>query len=363
MNQKRMRVFILGAIFAGALVGPYAGAAEKPLRYVRTETVAIKEHARVVTATGSIQARTRTDLAFRLTGQITELNVKIGDHVEAGQVLAKIDAAPQEADLASAEAGVSAAQAALDQAVAALARAQELFDRGLTTRSKYDQAAQDHLTAESALRTAEAQRQGAANALSYAAVTAPVSGIVTRVDRDVGEVVQAGQPVLTIAHDGPRDAVFDVYESVLLSLAPEQSAAPAQVSLISDDAVSAAGNVREISPIVDPRTGTVRVKVGLGETPAGMGLGALVAGRLTLPGQPSIVIPYSALTLDRGRPAVWLVDPQSGKVSIRAVEIGSYETRDVVLAAGLAPGDHLVVEGGQFLYGGQVVQVVPGGEK
>lgn len=74
----------------------------------------------------------------------------------------------------------------------------------------------------------------------------------------------------------------------------------------------------------------------------------------------AIVIPWSAITLDQGRPAVWLVEPDAHTATVRPVEIKQYTTPGIVLAGGLKAGDLLVVEGGQFLYEGRPVRIASG---
>lgn len=358
-NPKRLRLAMLAALLLPALLAcqqPQAMAEKQP-RLVRVVPAALQDHVQTATLTGEVQARSKIDLAFRLTGQITEVNAGVGDRVTANQVLARIDSETQQADLELAEASVRAAQAALDQATAALARQQTLLESGLVTRSKYDQAEQDRRTAESSLESALAQRQAALNALSYTELRADADGIVTRVNRDAGEIAQSAQPVLSVAHGGPRDAVFNVYETLLFAVADDLSNASVAVALVSDSGIRAAGQVREISPTVDTRSGTVRVTVSLEDAPAAMTLGSLMTGRITMPAVPAIVIPWSSINLDRGTPAVWLVEPKDNTAFIRHVEIDRYTTTGIVLSSGLKAGDLLVTEGGQFLYEGKPVRV------
>lgn len=339
---------------------PIDVAVEKPPRLVRVVPVVVDNYAETASLTGEVQARTRIDLAFRVTGQISELNVAAGDHVTANQVLARIDAETQRADLELAEASVQAAGATLEQASAALARQQALMAGGLVTRSKYDQAEQDRRTAESALESARAMRQAALNELSYTELRADSDGIVTRINREPGEIAPAALPVISVAYDGPRDAVFNVQEPLLFADADALSAAIVEVGLVADASIATIGTIREVSPTVDPRSGTVRVRVTLQDAPAAMTLGALVTGRITMPATPAIVIPWSAITLDHGQPAVWLVDPKAHTTTIRQVEIDKYTTHGVVLAGDVQAGELLVTEGGQFLYDGKPVGMVSG---
>src|SRR5690606_24126259 len=110
---------------------------EKPVMLVRTQTVELVDYAPQLSLTGEIRARTETPLAFRVSGQIIDRSVDVGDHVEAGQVLAHIDAQEQQADVDAAQAAVSAAEAQMRQASAAFERQKGLLAQGVTTRSSY----------------------------------------------------------------------------------------------------------------------------------------------------------------------------------------------------------------------------------
>lgn len=358
-RSAQLSIAALALAVLAACQQPEAAGEESP-RLVRVITVAVRDHATTASLTGEVQARTKIDLAFRVTGQISELNVTVGHHVTAGQVLARIDSEPQRADLELAEASVQAAEAALEQATAALARQQTLLASGLVTRSKYDQAEQDLRTAESSLVAARAMHQAALNALSYTELLADSDGIVTRINRDKGEIAASAQPVVSVAHDGTRDAVFNVHESLLFADAEELQAAAVDVALVDNESVRTIGTIREVAPTVDPRSGTVRVRVTLQNAPSAMKLSSLVTGSVTTTISHAIVIPWSAITLDQGRPAVWLVDPEALTATVRPVEIRQYTTPGIVLAGGLKAGDLLVVEGGQFLYEGKQVRIAGG---
>ncbi len=158
-----------------------------------------------------------------------------------------------------------------------------------------------------------------------------------------------------VAQDGARDAVFNVYEA-LTTHPPSDGGL--DVSLQADPSVTARGRVREISPTVDPSSGTVRVKIGLSETPAAMGLGAVVVGRGRFAPRDAVVLPWSALYRYGKDPAVWIYDPASHAVSVRTVVIDRYGRNVIVLKSGVEPGEHVVVAGIQFLRPGQAVSVL-----
>jgi RND family efflux transporter MFP subunit len=178
---------------------------------------------------------------------------------------------------------------------------------------------------------------------------------VTAKGAEPSEVVGAGRMIVQVARDGARDAVFDVPARV-------KDAAPANpkisVSLAGNPAVTATGTVREVAPRADPITGTFRVRVRLADPPAAMRLGATVTGRMKLAGAPAIEVPPSAVTRSDRQASVWVVDPKTGAVAPRTIEIRSSDPNRVEVASGLAPGDIVVTAGVQALRAGQQVRLI-----
>ncbi|WP_420133264.1 efflux RND transporter periplasmic adaptor subunit [Rhodopseudomonas sp.] len=324
----------------------------RQLTLVKTEVARLQPWQTVIRLTGDVQARVSTELSFRVSGRVTERLVDVGAHVNAGDVLARIDPTEQQADLAGSQAAVAAAEAQLRVATANFERQKSLIDKGFTTRVAYDQAQEALRTAEGSLETAKAQLGNSTDALSYTDLRASASGIITARNIEVGQVAQAAQSAYTLAEDGARDAVVDVYESIFLT--PWEGRA-AKLTLLSDPSVTAMATPREISPTVDPKSGAVRVKLSIADPPAAMTLGSVVVAEGRSKPVQRIVVPWSALTSDAKGPAVWVVDPQSHAVSLRSVVVQTYETNSVVVTSGLAPGDRLVTEGGKLLRPAQVV--------
>ncbi|NIK47241.1 efflux RND transporter periplasmic adaptor subunit [Variibacter gotjawalensis] len=332
----------------------------QPLR-VGVETARATDYAPAVVLTGEVRARIQSDLSFRVSGRVIQRNVDVGAHVTPDQVLAEVDPQEQQANVTAAEATVQAAEAQLRQASSAFDRQKQLMDRGFTTRREYDQAEASFRTAEGTLQSAQAQLGTARDQLGHTILRAGVSGTITARNVEVGQVVQAAQTMFSIAQDGPRDAVFNVYESVFVQQPADDGTI--ELALISDPAVTAKGKVREVSPTIDPQTGTVRVKVNIIDPPPAMALGAPVVGSGKFRARSLVIIPAAALTLDSGFPAVWVVDPTKKTVSLRKIVIDSYHTGEVVLRDGVKPGEVLVTSGAQLLWPNKVVAFAQGGAK
>jgi len=346
------------ALNAGQGTGQGADQANsaKPAKLALVRTVIAKPTmiASDLIFTGDIQAQSQVNVSFRTNGKIAKRLVEVGDHVGADQVLAKLDPQEQRANLNNAQAALASAEALLTQAKLNFKRQERLLSSGYTTRPSYDDAEQQLRTTQASVDSAKAALGTAEEQFSYTDLKAGVDGIVLSRTFEVGQVVQAGQTVLALAQDGPRDAVFNIFEAVLA--APPESKTIA-VTLQADPRVKAVGRVREISPSVDATSGTVRVKVGLDETPRAMSLGAVVIGSGTFRSRQAVVLPWSALYRWENGPAVWIRDAANGTVAPRPVVIERYGPNTIALKSGIESGEEVVIAGIQLLRPGQVVAV------
>ncbi len=313
--------------------------------------------ARQLTLTGAIAPKYQTNVAFRTGGRITRRLVEIGDHVAADQVLAVLDPRDQTAAVDTAKAALASAQALLTQATVGFERQQALLKSGYTTRPSFDAAQQQLRTQQAAVDSATAALGTVREQFGYTDLKAGVAGTVVGRNAEAGQVVQAGQTVFVLAQDGPRDAVFDVYEAALTE--PPASRV-VTVALQSDLSVVTRGHVREIAPSVDDKSGAVRVKVELDTVPARMSLGAAVIGSGSFKPERGVVLPRGALYRWDDAPAVWIYDPASRTVSPRVVGVARYDDDRLILSGGVKPGERVVTAGIQFLHPGQVVGVAPG---
>jgi RND family efflux transporter MFP subunit len=329
-------------------------AAPQP-RPVRTVTVEQREAGPSVTLTGRIEAEDEVALAFRISGRILENDRKLGDRIEAGQVVARLESQNERNTLRAAQANLVASQGQLTQARNHFERQDTLLKQGWTTRANHDQAKQALQTAESQVDAAEAQMKTAYDLVSFTELKADAPGVVTAVGPAAGEVVQAGQMIIRLARRDGRDAVFDVSAQVIRT-APSDPRIT--VSLTDDPKVRTSGRVREIAPQADPVTRTFAVKVGLKEPPPAMRLGATVTGLMEGDSVPVIDIPATALTKMNNQPAVWIVDPSNRTVSIRNVDVLRFDPARVAVSGGLTTGEVVVTAGVQALHPGQKVRLL-----
>lgn len=330
-------------------------AAPEPIRPVRVAEVVEAAGGGQITLNGTVEAQDNINLAFRVGGQLIARSVGVGDRVEPGQVVARLDPEPARHAVSAARAKVAAAMARLVETRNTVARYQPMVERGFVARQQFDRAVEARNAAEAQVEAAEAQLRSAENQLSFTELVADSAGTVTATGAEPGEVVAAGQAVVRLAREGGLDAVFDFPPRVQDALT-----AYSRIEVVSstDPGVRAVGRVREVSPQADPVTRTFRVRVGLADAPAALRLGSSVTGQVPVGGQSGLTIPAAALTRADGQPAVWVVDAEAQRVALRNVDVLAYELDRVLVEHGLAPGDLVVTAGVQSLRPNQQVRLL-----
>src|SRR4029077_3986126 len=113
--------------------------------------------------------------------------------------------------------------------------------------------------------------------------------------------------------------------------------------------VTATGYVREISPAVDPKSSTVRVKVAIQNPPPARKPASAIDGSAATNPAREITVPCTALTATGSKPAVWIVEPKTRIASLKPVTIGAYEAGAALIKEGLPAGDRVVIDGGKLL--------------
>jgi RND family efflux transporter MFP subunit len=355
-HSPRATVLFLVAV-AVALSG--CRRAEEPaapeIRPVRTVTIEQRASGDSFALVGTVQAQTEVNLSFRIDGRLVERSVSVGDSVRAGQPIAQLDPQNEDSALQSARAQLTAARAQLVEAQSNFERMRDLVAENAVSRASYEQAEALRQSAQSRVESAQSQVTLAENRLSYTRLVSDAAGVVTVVGAEPGEVVGAGRMIVQIAREGSRDAVFDVPAPV-----KDAGLANANITVVltSDPTISATGTVREVAPRADPVTGTFRVRVRLINPPAAMRLGTTVTGRMKMTAALAIEVPPSAVFRSDRQSAVWVVDPKTGVVATRNIQIRSSDPNRVEVASGLNPGDIVVTAGIQALRPGQKVRLL-----
>ena len=328
---------------------------EEPIRAVKVITVGLESIQAAPEFAGEVRAQVESRLGFRVVGKITRRQVELGQHVKAGQVLAQLD--PQDYKLAAdaARAQLSAAASNRDLAAADFKRFKELKDQNFISAAELERRDTTLKAAQSQFEQAQSQLSGQGNQLAYATLVADVAGVVTSVDAEPGQVVAAGTPVVRVAQDGPRDAVFSVPEDKVAAI----KVGSAVTVKVWSSTTTINGLVREVAASADPVTRTFAVKVSLPAKEA-LALGTTVSvlpQALSRGAVPVLKLPTSALRQEGNSTAVWMLDGASMTVKLVPVQVATADGNDVVVIGGLQPGMQVVVAGVHVLQPGQKVTV------
>ena len=243
-------------------------AAKAPL--VRTQTVTFGDTGESGTYAGSVRGRYETNLSFQVGGQILSRNVQVGDRVKAGDVLMVIDAKDVVQKANQGDAQVDAAKAQLTLAQANLARYQQLYAEDAVPSAVLDQYQTSYDAAVASYQQALAQAVQGHNALSYTNLAAGADGVVSAVNAEAGQVVAAGQTVLTLVQSGELEIEISVPENRIRDVAVGK---PVTVNVWALGDTPVDGVVREVAPMADATARTYKVRVSVPNPPEGMQLG------------------------------------------------------------------------------------------
>jgi RND family efflux transporter MFP subunit len=270
----------------------------------------------------------------------------------------RIDSVDLKLAFAAQQANVEAARAKYIQANADEARYAALVKSGAVSRQEYDQARAARDSAKGQLEAAEAQARVSNNSSEYAVLLADADGVIVRTLSEPGQVVVAGQTVIQLAHDGPREALINLPEGVRPDLET-----PASARLYGRDQMYQA-RLRELSEAADPASRTFAARFVLEGEAASAPLGSTVTIELLTKqtaGSQCVQLPVGAIC-DRGSgPGVWIVNDKS-EVKFRSVKIASIGKEEVVVSHGVGAGEKVVALGAHLLHEGQVVNL-PNAEK
>jgi len=323
-------------------------AAAEPVRAVRTMTVGQLSGATWRDYAGEVHARIESRLAFRVGGKIVQRPVNLGERVKAGQALAEVDPADLRFGQDAARAGLAAAKVNFEQTAADYKRYQDLRTQGFISAAELERRNSGLEAAKAQFDQARAQAGLQTNQAAYAALTADAPGVITAVYADVGAVVGAGSPVVSLAHDGPRDVVFSVPEDQLAIFRKLQGK-PGGVSVTAWGGNAALpATVREVAAAADPASRTFLVKADLPAGSVELGQTATVHVELA-PADGKLRLPMQAVAGSGGKSHVWVLDKSTMKVHERPVVVLRAEGDTLVIDSGLKSGDTVVTAGAHVL--------------
>ena len=349
-------IFMLTLIGFGLVL---AGCQQKeapaaPLRVVMVAQPATAELGRT-SYSGEVRARQEADLSFRVAGKVTQRLVEVGSQVKKGQVLAVLDPTDANLQLNAAQAQLESSQSVERTAKTELERYRQLLPSNAISRSQFDQIENQYKTARSTVQQARANYDVVSNQAAYSTLRADKNGVVVTRHVEVGQVVNAGQPIYTLAMAGEREVIIGVPEQLVNQLSVRQ---PVQVSLWSNAEQLLPAYIREISPAADAsRTFAVRVAFSNASAPVNIGQSARVFVTAANSNQ-QLSIPLAALTAESQNSYVLVFNPANSTLIKKPVRIGAYGRDSVPVLDGLNRQEWVVIGGVHLLQAGQKVRAV-----
>lgn len=310
---------------------------------------------------GVVAARVQSTLSFRTAGRIVARPADVGMRLEQDGLVAQLDPEPFRLAVDEAAAQLAQARLTLERSRRDVARHRALVEKGAISRADFDALQTGLGNAQAQYEGAQSRLNQARNNLAYADLTMPQTGVVAQVHAQLGQVVAAGTPVVTIAYDGQREIQVDVPENRIAGLTPE---APVLARLLSAPDTRLQGRIREISPVADPATRTYRVRIMLDDMPASarLGMTASVYFGPEETAAPSALfrLPLSALYEQGGQPAVWVLPDGQDTLELRPVKLSALGTDHILVEQGLRAGERIVTAGVHRLDAQMTVQAWDG---
>jgi multidrug efflux system membrane fusion protein len=302
-----------------------------------------------IDAIGTAEAYSVVAVHSQITGELTSVNFKDGDEVTKGQELFTLDRRPLDAALQQAQANLDRDLAQLANAKAQLQRYQDLADRGIATREQLDTS---RTTLAALDATTVADRASVENArvqLTYATISAPISGRVGKLLVSVGNLVRANDttPLVVINQVAPIYAVFGVPEAQLPDLKRYMARGALRVEAGPPTASEppSVGRLAFVDNSVDQTTGTIAVRATFPNDDRRLWPGQFVNVTITLDRDPSaIVIPSIAIQDSQQGKIVFVVKPDK-TVEQRVVHIRRAANAETVVADGVKAGEMVVTDG------------------
>lgn len=362
-NKKRYGLAAVGLIIclaASMLIKGYSSpkTVTDDVPLVRTMVVSPDGAGSNFTYSGEVRGRYESQLAFQVGGKIIKRNVDLGKAVRSGDVLMQIDPKDLQQVVNIGSAQVYSAESQLKLAETNLNRYRRLYEQNAISRAQLDQYQSAYDAAVAATRQASAQYVQGANQLDYSALVADSDGVVASIDAEAGQVVSAGQSIITLVRDGEREIEISVPENRVEEVR-KATQVKATFWALPNKVID--GKIREIAPMADKVSRTYKIRVALINAPPEIKLGMTATVTIANSGnqQSVIYIPLSAIYQTSDTPSVWVVNEDV--VHLKPVKVGTLGDGKVAVSEGLNAGDRIVTAGVHKLREGQKVRT-GGGE-
>jgi membrane fusion protein (multidrug efflux system) len=327
--------------------------AESPGKAVVLVPVSVRDVEERVAATGQLLAKQRAEVAAQVGGEITKILVDEGESVAEGTVVVEIDPDRRKLDLDRARARAAEAASARAEAERQNKRILELAKNDIASRAQVDQKQTELDAAGSRLQAAQADLGAAERAMRDSRVETRFSGLIARRFVSRGEFVQPGQKLFELVSLDPVEVEFSLPESdasrLVLGLPLDVTVAPYPNEVFH-------ATVSMISPVVDERTRTLRVKALLPNPDGRLRPGLFARTDLGIAKRSNVVlVPEEAILQRADGTVVFRAIDGGTKVERRVVQVGRIKSGEAEISSGLEGGDTVVVRGHATLIDGAAI--------
>lgn len=303
-------------------------------------SVQYREVAQTYSGEGLVEATRQSTVSAQIGGRVKEINFDVGDRVNKGQVILRIDEREAEQALAGSQAQVMQAQANAQNAKASYERSRQLFAQKFISQAALDKAQADYRVAVAQAAASAAGAGQASLARGYTAVIAPYAGVVAARLVEMGEMVMPGKPLMTGFDPSGMRVVVSVPQYKLAEIGAKPEAMVELPSL--NRRIKAAYST--VQPLADVRTHSTQVRVYLPANEAGVYPGMFVRVHFVVGKASKLVVPASAVLHRSEVVAVYVVD-EKGAVRLRQIRVGAVADEGLIeVLSGLKAGEKVALD-------------------
>ena len=341
MKPSSLALLAAAGLLAAACGSPEPPAATKPAAPpLATATAELREVELATTAEAVVEAVRQSTVSAQVSGRIVDIRFDVGDRVEKGAVILRIDERAASQAVAASEAQVREAEAALVNARAQFERTRQLLAQKFVSQAALDKAEADYKAAESRMKATLAGAGAAATEKSFTTIVAPYSGVVSARHVQLGEMASPGKPLLT---------GFDPTGLRVVATVPSAQVPAIQAGAKARIEVPSLGRWVEVKgvtvvPSADPRTHTTQVRLDLPDNAKGLLPGVFARAHFVTGRAPRLMVPREAVLRRSEVTAVYVVGAD-GAPRLRQVRTGTAaDEKSIEILAGLKAGEKVALD-------------------
>ena len=330
------------------------GTAERAKNYVKVAQPRAAGECQVLSLPGTLQGFVQSPIAARASGYLKRWTKDIGSRVEKGELLAELDTPEVDQQLTQAIAARQQAAASLELARSTVERWEALRRKDAVSQQELDERRSANAQAQANLAAAEANVERLRQLESFKRIVAPFSGVITRRNVDVGDLIDAGaaRPLFVLTQTDPLRVSINVPQANANRIKPGQNVVVTQAELRGQ---RLAGQVARTAASIDASTRTMQVDIVLANRDGVLLPGAYVQVEVPMALSGALTVPTNVLLFRAEGTRVAVVDG-AGKVSLRPVKLGRNRGESVEIVDGVSASDRLVLNPADSLGDGDVVK-------